>query len=250
MKTVLASALLFLGVSAQSQASVIVFSDGNFNTGWSNITVTDQNTTGTTTYVTSNPSTGGNSNFFRQETHTSVQVSGAPTLAALHFGNFNSAANYNPSIEGAITSLSFGYDLLYIADTIPGFRQVIVGYGLIAEQNGRYYRAYFGDFGGVGNSWTSFSHAGLSSTNFHEIFNSGSYPHFNASSNPDFSSTGSNIRFGYVVANGFSGAINGNTGIDNWNVAITNETPEPATFAVVGAGLLGVAFLRRRRAKS
>ncbi len=244
----IASTCLFLVAGIPSLlANVIVFSDGNFNTGWSSTTITDQNTTGTTTYVTTNPSTGGAPNFFRQETHTAVRDSGAPSLAALHFGNFNSAANYNPSAAGAITSLSFSYDLLHIADTIPGLQQIIVGYGLLAEQNGRYYRAYFGDFGPVGSSWTSFSHLGLTNSSFHEIFNSGAYPHFNSSSNPDFSATGSNIRFGYVVANGFSGSVNGNTGIDNWNVTITNNAvPEPATFAFAGAGLLGIACLRRR----
>jgi hypothetical protein len=243
----ISSLCLFLAAGLPSLfANVIVFSDGDFQTGWSSTTITDQNTTGTTTYVTTNPATGGNPNFFRQETHTSVQASGAPTLAALHFGNLNSAANYNPSVQGAITSLSFRYDLLHIDDTVPGFRQVIVGYGLLAEQNGRYYRAYFGDHGPVGASWTPFSHAGLTSASFHEIFNSGTYPHVNAASNPDFSAAGSNINFGYVVANGFSGAINGNTGIDNWQVTITNDVPEPATFAIAGAALLGIAMLRRR----
>lgn len=245
----IASSCLFLIAGIPSLfANVIVFSDGDFQSGWSSTTITDQNTTGTTTYVTTNPSTGGNPNFFRQETHTAVQASGAPTLAALHFGNLNSAAQYNPSVQGAITSVSFSYDLLYIADTIPGVLQIIAGYGLLAEQNGRYYRAYFGHYAPPGTSWTSFSRSALTSSSFHEIFDSGTYPHFNASSNPDFSAAGSNIRFGYVVANGFSGSVNANTGIDNWNVTITNNAvPEPATFAIAGSGLLAIAFLRRRR---
>lgn len=247
MKTVIAAALLLAGVSATSRANVIVFSDGNFNTGWSDIAVSINNTT-SHTFITSNPSSGGAPGFYRQEIHTATRDTNAPSLAGLQWFAANSAANYNPSVEGAITSINVSYDLINLNLPVPGFTNVNVGYGVGVEQGGRYYRAYFGDIGG--SAWTSFSHLNLTSASFQEVLPGGPYPHIGFSSQPNFSATGSNLRFGYWILNGISGSIAGTTGIDNWNVTITNEAPEPATFAIAGAGLLGMAFFRRRRARS
>ena len=112
------------GVSAPRAGPI--YQDFNFRSGWTDSTVTNQNMT-SQSYTTSNPSTGGDGTFYRQETHVMNQaVSGV--FANGRWLSLNSAANYNPGIQGALASLDFSYDLLGI--TIVG-QGVVYGLAIV-----------------------------------------------------------------------------------------------------------------------
>ena len=171
-KSIYASIALFAcGGAATTNAGTVNFSDGSFASGWSDAVVINQNTSSLPTYVTGFVSSGGNTGSYRQESHTANQSVGAPSLAGIEWMAIFAPAQYNPSASGAIQSVDFSYDLLYIANAISGLNQVNVGYGLMIRQNNTFYRVYFGDAGGT-NGWASYSHTGLTSANFVEQLNS------------------------------------------------------------------------------
>jgi len=232
---------LLVAIAAGTLPAAVIFSDGDFTTGWTDTMVVNQNLA-SFTYLPSNPVSGGNTGAFRQENHTMVQNSSA-SLAAGVWMVLYSAATYNPSAQGAIMTVDFSYDLLRIAGGNTG-------YGLGIVQNGRNYRAYFGDLPGA--SWAPFSHSALTSSTVIEMLDSGPYPHLDVNSHPDFTLAGSNIQFGYLVLNSISGSINHTTGIDNWQVTLNNApiaTPEPSGFVLAGSALLAIAGLRIRKPK-
>jgi hypothetical protein len=165
-------------------------------------------------------------------------------FAAGRWLNLNANAIYNPSSEGAINTLDYSFDLLVI--THPGGAGV--GYALGLTQNNNTYISACCDAAGSTN-WTANSHTGLVATSFNQVLDSGLYPHLDTLSHPDFSSAGTSIQFGYIVLNSFNGSatLSGTSGIDNWNVELHTDTPEPATFLSIAMGLTVVCVAKRRR---
>jgi MYXO-CTERM domain-containing protein len=70
---------------------------------------------------------------------------------------------------------------------------------------------------------------------------------------PDFSASGGLIDFGTRVSFGHINMVNSggtlDVRLDNLNITLTT-TPEPGAYELVAAGLAGLWFLRRRRARS
>lgn len=128
------------------------------------------------------------------------------------------SALYNPSTQGALTGLSFSYDLIqYTQNNTPPKQKV--AYHLLIFQNNTYYRSGAND--GIGNiTWTSFSHPNLTAANFVWIAGPGK-------KTPDFSCTGSVIQFGYITGN--SNTQKTESGIDNWKV--TFDPPSRCCFS-------------------
>jgi hypothetical protein len=229
-------------VAAAALNANTVFFDGTFSTGWSDTTVTNQNMT-SQTYTTSNPATGGNGTFYREESHTMTR-NVSSLFAAGRWLSLNTNALYDPSSQGAINSLDYSFDLRVI--THPGGAGV--GYALGLTQNGNTYISACCDAANS-TTWTTSSHTGLLATNFSQVLDSGPYPHLDTLSHPDFSSAGTAIQFGYIVLNSFNGSatLSGSSGIDNWSVELHTDTPEPSTLFSLAMGLTLVCIARRRR---
>jgi len=231
-----------------------LFYDDTFGSGWSSSTITNKSLSSiNSTTAAPNPfgGVGGASDTYREESHTLVQQSGAPTLAAARWFNQLLGATYDPSCTGcAINSIDASYYLLNINNNVPNFVNGIAGFGVALSQADpsnslltRYYIAYFGDIGG--SSWTAYNHPGLTESSFIEMLDSGAYPHADFNAHPNFSG-GSQIQFGYAVVNGISGSFASTNGIDNWSVQLnTSGVPEPGTFAMAGAALALLALRHR-----
>jgi hypothetical protein len=236
MTTAWVAALLTVAAGAclSAQAGTITFSDGEFTSGWTDGVITEVNTA-SSSYSSANPASGGNPGRYRQETHTVVQMASPPSLAGFNWLALNSDANYNPSTEGTIVSIGFGFDTILESGNLAG-------YALALVQDGRFYRYFTGTPLAGNPAWTWYAFTGLTAGAFLEVVNAPTYGGVVVpGSNPDFSTAGSNIQFGYIVLNGFSGTVSATTGIDNWNVTVTNDVPEPGSLAMAFVGLLLIA---------
>ena len=236
------SALCCALAAVPAACATVNFSDGNFTSGWSDphLVVVDSSNF---SIVTSNPVTGGNPNFYRQEDHSGTRNGSAIDLAGFNMLALNSAATYDPSSQGAILSIDYAYDVIHLGGNVA----VAVAPGL--SQGGKTYRFFNGGQAAIASVWSAIAANGLTSFSFHEVTNSGVYATtIDANSHPDFSASGGQITFGYIVANGWGGTINATTGIDNWSVTLNTETPEPATWSamLIGLGAITAARVRRR----
>jgi hypothetical protein len=202
----LVSVALSLVVAANLQAQTNFFdSIWPPTTTWVDIPISA--TGGSTFKTTTMPSGGvGNGPYYQ----TTNNYFGSSVIIAAHAAQF---ASYVPSTQGPIASIDFSF----YGNSFAGPQ---VGYWLLIVQNHTYYRA--GPVDNVAaNSWTSFSNPGLTAGSFTVL--SGPGP-----AQPDFSCTGSLIRFGFVTGNSIpNGTAPATTtsGIDNWSVTVNSGTP-------------------------
>jgi len=149
---------------------------------------------------------------------------------------------YNPATSGAISTISFSID----AYSVPAGSQV----GFLVHQNGNNYY-HLGHFPVTG-TYSTDNLPGTLVNQFNLNFISGI--------NPDFSSSGAPIQFGYFasVLNVSGQNIEASTFFDNFCVAVNggdcaaaiaaanNDVPEPGTFALFGTALLSIGAWRKR----
>jgi hypothetical protein len=140
-------------------------------------------------------------------------------------------AVHDPSVDGAITSVNFSYDLFHFN---PPPSQA-VAFGLLVLQNGTYYKST--DDLAFDAAWIGFSRVGVTALDLDKI----SGP---AGDHPDFSAAGSPLQFGYFSRNTSDAAsLHREGGIDNWSVT---TLPEPTCVsAALLAAALSLAFRHR-----
>ena len=236
-----ASVIVALGCMGVAPSLAVTFTDANFNNAdWNATKIVDTTPGNAASFTAAQVTSGGNPGSFREVTQT--YNSGAITVAHL-----NNPALYNPTTGGPISSVDFAYDIIRLN---PSSNAPLVGYAGLAFQNGSHYEAPVDTIGTA--TWTHFNHAGLSPSNFTRVAGAGP-------ATPDFSATGTPIRFGYITFNAAaagSGVITTDSGIDNWTVNITSSggsttgvpsaIPEPSTWLLLGSGLTGLAAWRKR----
>jgi len=225
--------VLCVGVSCINAATV--FFDGTFNNAdWNETKIVDTANNGS--FSAFQMASGGNPGSFR-ETNQSLNQ------GLLGVSHLRSTFAYNPSTQGAITSIDVSYDLQEFAP-LGGFEVV---YGILAFQNNTY---YIGPTENLNqSSWTSFSHHGLTEASFSDTFGA-SGPLGPGPATPDFAANGGAIEFGFFSGNTpIGGPFNTTSGIDNLSITI-NSIPEPASGGLISIGLGGLAILRWRLRES
>ncbi|MBS0191951.1 MAG: dockerin type I repeat-containing protein [Phycisphaerales bacterium] len=193
----LALAAMTLGIPPQIARAdhAQPFTEGTFaNTDW---TVTNfGNRTATVTQVA-----GGLSGTARQVTHP---LNGTSNVQACHLYN---SAQLNPA-NGAIQSLDFSIQAKFISGVGVNGHQV----GLALIQSGVCYRAGSVATGTSGN-WVQLSLSGLTSADFTRFDGQ--------PGNPDFSTSGAPISFGFRTGNGNAGqSINQIVLYDDFSIVV------------------------------
>jgi len=233
-RSLLIRAAILLCAAALSVKAGVIFFDGTFNDGvWSDQEILDP---GNNAFFSAfQVAVGGNPGAFREVNHTL-------STSDIGVSHLNPAFTYDPSTQGAITSIDVSYDLKEFA---PLFGIEVV-YSILAFQNGTYFIAPFENLSQ--SSWTHFSHSGLIAANFINGFSVSRLPG-SGPFTPDFSSAGGPIEFGFFSGNTplpFDPVSSTSSGIDNLSIAINTGVPEPASVALLGIGLVTLALLGRR----
>jgi hypothetical protein len=214
----MAAIALWPGISL----GVVVISDSTFNdSDWAHSEISDTGNNGALTV--SQQLAGGNPGSYQQGIHV-----WGPGFVS--YGHSLSTITYDPSVQGAISTIDFSYDFITEAVTNPSTGGVATSF-LIAQGASTW--AYGSITVTAGTSWQTNSAIGLDASLFAGI---------------DFSAAGSPITFGYLTSNS-TNVIDGRTstwGIDNWSVTI-NQVPLPAALWLFGSGLLGLASIAKRQ---
>ncbi|MFN0012693.1 MAG: hypothetical protein ACKVS8_13730 [Phycisphaerales bacterium] len=221
-------ACLLVGVAgaqaASSAAIVPLLNDtGMPLANWSAAAI---NTTGGFGFSVSNPAGGGNGGAYRGITHSSTAGFAQGTVIHTH------ALGWNPSTQGAITTLDMRVDV----NCFNGGTSAAVGFGLVVVQGGS---VFFGPtFTALSFSgWrTDLQATGLTAASFNSAI----------ATNPDFTAGGSAIAFGFFSSNGTASGvpIASTSGADNFAVVL-DVVPAPGAAALLAAA--GMVSVRRRR---
>lgn len=222
-------AVVTLCLAATAHADVVL-SDGTFTpTNWGLETFTANGTGGTV--VASQLSSGGNPGQARRVTNTTGSGPNN-TIYGLHRYGTTNATRYEPVNQGAIASVDFSIDFVFLSG-VGGQGQ---GLSLGAKQ-GTVVFAAGSTVTGSSTAWTSYSVTGLTAADFTAVSGSGSI---------NFSATGAPIRFGFITSNSNGGTTSyfNEIAYDNFHVRIV-QVPGPSWIAL-SCGTLMVSVRRRR----
>lgn len=242
------AALFALTLLTAAPAAAATFSDSAFNTA--DYTLASYAGGGVTTSV--GQTSAGNPGTALEADYAAAGANPAGVL----FTALNTTFVYDPSVSGAITSVSASLDR-YLAPFIDGQLSNVGSYSLrvLAEQDGALYQSIFifGPFNAPGGVWQTLSRSGILATDF-KLFDPANFGAAGSTTGLDYG--GSAITFGFAMR--ASGAVDSNgapvsiptSGVlraDNFRIDVA-AVPEPASWALMlsGFGLLGAALRRRR----
>jgi YVTN family beta-propeller protein len=148
---------------------------------------------------TAQETTGGNPGFWRRSTHSGFATTVHELIAP--------GAYHSPASHGPIDRIDVSWHRRVFGETI-------VSESFLVTQSGVVYRTSPHFF--FSPTWQTASREGLVAADFDD----------GSGGQPDFTSTGSAIRFGYVRETVFSGVVQ--HGIDNFLVTVHTDPPNPA----------------------
>jgi hypothetical protein len=224
--------VLFSSVASLQAATVSFSTDGIMSAAnWSAIKFGDSE--GNASFSATQALSGGNPGSYWHVSHSygPRTVTSSATISLAHL---NSSFTWNPSIQGALNSLSFGFS----ADVIDDGQSDAVGLGVVLLQNGTYFTKIIGS-PSQAVSWINYSIIDAIAADFTSGMNV-----------PDFSTNGSMINFGFFTANGtaLGSATNTVTAIDNVSLALdVTPIPEPTSLICLSAAGAAFALSSRRR---
>jgi hypothetical protein len=202
-------------------ATAFTIADFTFpNSNWTH-TVIHDSTAGGGTFTAARIASGGNPRAYQGGSHTFGP-------GEVYFGHLLTGVDaYDPTTQGPIAKITWQHDFIV---TSPPYAVAVT---LLLKQNGRFYiprpSLHFTVY--HSNPW----HAAIQSLTI------GDFIEVNASGlgtrQPDFSSTGAPIEFGYATINGTTGGPVVTTwGIDNYQLAV-----EIAPETSVGGSVIGTS---------
>ncbi len=201
--------------SAQLKVNATLFKDAEFaDSNWTTTKIYDTTAAGNATAVAVQQSTGGDPGAYRKTTQTWTGGATASTASmGLEAAHLHSLAFHDPAQAGAIDHVDFSFDVIIVSQqgAMPGIAILP-----LLKQNGYYYQVW--DDSST-TAWTHKTFTGLTASDFINANAANSAGPLN----PDFSTNGAPIQFGYGTANGSGAAVPITTlsGIDNWNVVLT-----------------------------
>lgn len=219
-------------IAAVSSANAFSFSDGDFAVGdylhlaFFQHTATSANRS----------AVGGNPGAAMFQT---IVHDGSNEIGFGRVGAFNQVFTYNPSVSGAISSVSFSAD--YYLDTEDALDNQSLWFSII--QNGKTFCvADVHSF--APHQWrTTASTMNAGDAQWIMFWDTGGV----SFDTPDFSETGGEMKFGFITGYNLLDGASLTQRVDNFTVR-TTPVPEPATMAILGLGVAGIAARRRKRA--
>lgn len=238
------SVFLMTLLAEVARAEIINIVDETFNDGdWSMLLVRENFIS--SSFSAGQELTGGMPDAFRRsrmfgDMTTNNGGIGPAGALVVHYSTLNS---WDPSTQGEIIRTFSAMDFVAFDDR-PGGQSVPTGrnveFGFVLRQDGiLYYPINAVQLVAPNSTWHHTSH--LSST-------ANDYARFDAMpGQPDFSTGGSRIEFGYLTSIGTTvPAMNNEMGVDNFRTFVEYvRVPEPAAWLLCLVGMIAVGRVRR-----
>ena len=238
-KMALASSMFAVTTLAMNpvQAATFNYFDGTFNDAdWTRRIHFNVGPVGSFSETATQSLREGNPEAFRRMT----QSWGNGTSALVY--HFNNNAIYDPATQGEIEFIDYSADVRWIAANVGG----VFANGFAIEQDGRLFASANKAVAEV-FPWQTKSFPGLTVADFVAV---------DRGPGPDFSSTGTPIKFGYDQGYRFDGLFTASltSGIDNWSVTVNTvpppnpspSVPEPSSIiGLLGLGVLGMSRISK-----
>lgn len=219
----------------------VVFTDSTFDLA--NYTASPVFTSGGSTLAYDQCASCGNPGSALQLIVTFAVSSGTQTAGV---GLANTTFSYDPLTQGAILSINASVDK-NLTDNYPFGGTFGNTFRPLIEQDGNFYLAAIAGPGGTPPSSTGYntiSQSGLVATDFLEYdFTTGSF----GAAFPNFAGDPMLFGLAQIFSSDATTVIyTSEADYDNLRLTIVNTVPEPRSIFVLGAGILGLAGLRRR----
>jgi hypothetical protein len=216
-------------VGLPSDASILL-QDGVFSdSDWTAVELIDTSTNDSFVITAGQRLTGGNPDEYRRVVQTVNEDTGVSIK--IRSGHLFQPASYDPSSQGAVADVRFDFEGFSLVGTAAG----AMGYGALIEQDGMFFVKGFGQtLNGAG--FEAFGGSVLTAAEFGKVVGGTTV---DATMHPDFSASGSAMKFGFFVSNGTRGLPSVNEGgVDNWRVEIT-QVPAPPVLALLVSAAVG-----------
>lgn len=202
-----------------------LFTDTTFNlAGYSQTTYTNNTVAAGASYSVSQDGSLGNS---APSAHFNVTWTNDTTFTIFD-GLINSSFAYNPSTQGAITSIDFSLDryTTFTAGTVVLSNATA---GVLLEQGGNFYLDSLVGPAFSAATWQTVATTGLTASSFC-LYSFATNAAPDCTQNPDFSASGGVIDFGFRAGLGHSNALGTGTLDSNYdNLSVTINAPEPSS---------------------